>query len=108
MGLPSLNAFRLLRRISINLGLASVVAQAICGVMMQFLALNNGLSAGGGSVESTSRAAPAMVPWFNASARSFSTMIGPRDVLIRHAVVFLRCRLSRLMSPSVSVDKGQC
>ena len=36
--------------------------QAMCGVITQFSALSSGLSAGGGSTSSTSKAAPAIVP----------------------------------------------
>ena len=45
---------------------------------------SSGLPAAGGSTESTSRPAPAMRPAFSASARSWSTTSGPRDVLIRN------------------------
>ena len=37
-------------------------AQAMCGVMTQFFALSTGLSAFGGSVDNTSKPAPAILP----------------------------------------------
>jgi hypothetical protein len=61
---------------------ASVVAHALCGVIRQFLAVRSGFVGSGGSVESTSRAAPAIRPEFSAAARSASSIRGPRDVLI--------------------------
>jgi hypothetical protein len=76
-GLPLRKADRLSIVVSINLNLASFVAQAICGVIMQFLAVKSGLSFGGGSKESTSIPAPAITPLLSASARSSSTIIGP-------------------------------
>ena len=69
-GLPSRKHFRLFTAIFISLCLASLVAQAICGVIRQFLALSSGLSSAGGSIETTSSPAPAIRPLFNASARS--------------------------------------
>ena len=53
-GVPAMYAWRLLIAIFIRRSRASVVAHAICGVMYQFFAVSNGLSARGGSVESTS------------------------------------------------------
>jgi hypothetical protein len=53
---------------------AFFVAYAMCGVTMQFFALQRGLAEAGGSVQSTSTAAPAIRPEFRASARSFSTI----------------------------------
>ena len=41
------------------LSLASLLIQAVWGVMIQFFAVNKGLESGGGSVDRTSSAAPA-------------------------------------------------
>jgi len=71
---------------------AARVAQAKCGVMRQFLAVSSGLSARGGSVDSTSRAAPARRLEFKASARAGSSTRGPRLVLRRKAVGFISDR----------------
>src|SRR5205823_14290950 len=95
-GFPAINAERLFMAISINLALASFVAHAMCGVIMQFFALKSGLSFGGGSTESTSIPAPAITPLFSASARSSSTMIGPLEVFRRNAELFIVFKLSLL------------
>ena len=92
----------------INLCLADLVAQAMCGVMKQFFAVSKGLSALGGSVERTSRAAPAIVFEFNALARSRSFIKGPRLVLIRNAEGFIISRRFAFMKPVLSVVSGQC
>jgi hypothetical protein len=57
-GLPSRNAVRFVTVTCINLALASLVAHAICGVIIQFFALKRGLPAGGGSTDNTSIPAP--------------------------------------------------
>jgi hypothetical protein len=61
---------------------AARVAQAMCGVKQQFFAVNSGLSAEGGSVESTSRPAPAMRPEFNAAA-SKKFYFPPQNLLLQ-------------------------
>ena len=54
----------------------------MCGVIKQFLAVIRGFCADGGSVESTSRHAPAIFPVFKASARSASLISPPLPVLV--------------------------
>ena len=53
-GFPAIKAFRFASIIAINRSRDAVVAQAICGVIKQFFAVNNGLSGFGGSVDNTS------------------------------------------------------
>src|SRR6266487_6154209 len=67
---------------------AARVAQALCGVMMQFIARSNGLLAGGGSTERTSRPAPAILLALSASANAGSSTNAPRLVFRRRAVGF--------------------
>ena len=62
--------------------------------MMQFFAVGNGLLGSGGSVESTSRPAPASRPALRASANAGSSINGPRLVLIRKAVFFINANRS--------------
>src|SRR5580658_6309979 len=85
---------------------ASVVAHALCGVIRHFLAVRSGFVGSGGSVESTSRAAPAIRPEFSAAARSASSIRGPRDVLIGMAVCFIIARAPALIVSRVSGVKG--
>src|ERR1035437_856629 len=103
-----MKAARLLTAISINSSLASFVAQAICGVIRQFFALKRGLYFAGGSIESTSIAAQAIIPLFRTSARSDSTTTGPLEVFNRNADFFILFKLLALMSPFVSGSNGQC
>ena len=77
--------------------LASSDAQAMCGVITQFFAVSSGLSAFGGSVESTSIPAPAMRPSFSALASASSSMTGPREELMRMAFGFINASVSSLM-----------
>ena len=84
------------------------LAQALCGVMRQFFAVSNGLSADGGSVERTSSAAAAMRSEFNASASAASSTKGPRLVLIRNAVGFICARRWAFTRCFVSGISGQC
>ena len=79
-GVPAKNAFKLSTAIAISRARDSLGAQAICGVIIQFLAVNNGLSASIGSVATTSTAALYTLPLFNAAARSSSTTNGPLEV----------------------------
>src|ERR1022692_3124423 len=87
---------------------AARVAQARCGVMMQFLAVSSGLSAGGGSVDRTSRPAPAMRPEFSASASASSSTRRPRLVLSSKAVGFISDRRRALTRFAVCGVSGQC
>ena len=105
--LPLRNAERLLTAVSINRALASLVAHAICGVIMQFLAEKRGLSFCGGYIESTSIPAPAITSLLSASARSSSTTIGPLEVFKRNADLFIVFKLSLFIKPVVSGNKGQ-
>src|ERR1035441_6442996 len=66
--LPCRKARTLSTAMFITRELAARVSQARWGVMIQFLAASSGLSAGGGSVDRTSRPAPAMRLEFRASA----------------------------------------
>src|SRR5690625_7810946 len=84
-GDPLIKLRTLFTAISIILVRASFVAQAICGVMMQFSAESSGLSAEGGSVESTSNPAPAICSRLSASAKSCSSINCPLEVLIKKA-----------------------
>src|ERR1035437_192435 len=86
---------------------AARVAQAKCGVIRQFRAVSNGLSAGGGSADRTSRAAPARRPEFKASARADSSTRGPRLVLSRKAVGFISDRRRALTRFAVWGVGGQ-
>ena len=88
--------------------LASLVAQEMWGVMMQFFAVRRTLSALMGSVETTSTAAAASFPEFSASARSCSTTSGPRLLLMRIAPSFIFAMFSLLMMPWVEGNSGQC
>ena len=87
--------------------LACKLAQATCGVITQFLAVSNGLSAEGGSALNTSSPAPAIVPWVKASASACSSTRGPRPVFIRTAELFIFCKRSALTTLSVSGVNGQ-
>src|SRR5579872_4898303 len=78
-GRPANHAATLLSAVDIKRPLASRVAHAMCGVTMQCFARRRGFDFGGGSVESTSSAAPAIVPALSASARSSSTIRLPRE-----------------------------
>ena len=94
--------------VAISLRRAATVAQAMCGVMMQFLAAKSGLSAGIGSRAATSRAAPAITPPFRAQARSCSFTSPPREVLTRSAWGCIRASRAAFTIPSFSAFSGQC
>lgn len=72
-----------------SLSRASLVAQAICGVIIQWGAFKRGLSAGGGSADNTSSAAPVIWPACNEAARSVSFIKAPRAVFIKYAEGFM-------------------
>src|SRR5207302_1742156 len=101
VGLPSRKATRLSTVARNSRCRASWVAQAMWGVIRQRGAVNNGLSARIGSVETTSTAAPARRPLLRASTRSSSTTRPPRAVLMSRAPGLSRCNRSRLTSPAV-------
>jgi len=61
-GLPARKARMLAAVTSKSRRRAARVAQAMCGVITQFFAVRSGLEAAGGSTESTSSPAPAIVP----------------------------------------------
>src|SRR3954471_19401580 len=107
-GLPFTNATMFSTARFISLARASLAAQAMCGVTRQFLAVSSGLLAAGGSTDSTSTPAPAITPELSASARSWSTIKGPREVLINSAVGFINRNRSLFIRPCVSGNKGQC
>ena len=67
-----------------------------------------GLSSAGGSCSRTSRPAPAMAPLRSASISAFSSMIGPRAVLITMAVFFICANAAALIACSVSSLCGAC
>src|SRR5690606_14247400 len=98
---------KLLAATSISRDLASFVAHAICGVIRQFFAFKSGLFAVGGSTDNTSSPAPAIVPVSSASAKSCSTIIGPREVFNRNAVFFIRLKFCLSIKPLVSGKRGQ-
>src|SRR5271155_5370300 len=87
---------------------ASFVAQAMCGVTIQFFACSKGLSSDGGSLESTSTAAPARYPSLSASARSCSITSGPREELMRNEPGFILDNDEALIIPRVCGNSGQC
>jgi hypothetical protein len=94
--------------ISIRRCRAFRVAQATCGVMMQFFAVSSGFDAGGGSTVSTSSPAPASRPAFSAAARSASFTSAPRAVFKSSADGFISpIRLASIIS-FVSGVSGQC
>ena len=108
IGLLLIKDSRFLFAVSNNRTRASKVAQAICGVIMQFFADNKGLSFCGGSFERTSNPAPANSLLLRASAKSGSTIKPPREVFIKNAEDFINLILSLLIIPSVSFVSGQC
>jgi hypothetical protein len=55
-----MNALMFFTVVCSTMVLDSRLFQAMCGVIMQFLAVSKGLFANGGSVDSTSSPAPAM------------------------------------------------
>ena len=61
-----------------------------------------------GSSHSTSREAAAILPLFNASARSCSLTIAPRAVLTNTALLFISDKASELIIPKVLSVSGQC
>jgi hypothetical protein len=86
--------------VSSNRACASFVAHAMGAVTISFFVLEMG-SHGVGLVESTSTAAPA-IPEFRASARTGSTINGPRATFIRNA---LHSILGVDQSPSVGEQR---
>ena len=92
----------------ISLLRAAEVAQAICGVMWQLLAVSSGFPDDGGSAESTSRPAPAITFELRACASASSSTNPPRLVLTRMAVGFMSLRRSSLIRCSFSGVSGQC
>ena len=106
--LPEMKPFRLEVRVSIRRIRAAWLAQAMCGVMWQFRAESSGLSCAGGSVESTSTAAAAILPLLSASARSCSHTNGPRPVLMTIAEGFMVASRSAFTRCLVSGVRGQC
>ena len=87
---------------------ASFDAQAMCGVMMQLSRPVSRLPSRGGSVASTSTAAPPTLPLRSASRRAASSTSGPRAVLMRITPSFIFAMVSRLISPLLSARRGQC
>ncbi len=108
MGLPARNALMFSAVAAIRRRRAASVAQAMCGVMMQFLADSRGLSMWMGSADTTSTAAPAMRSALRASARSCSTTRPPRAVLMSNALGFIRSSSARSTRPLVESVWGQC
>ena len=106
-GLPAAKAATLSMETFNKRARAARVAQAWCGVMMQFLALSNGLFAGGGSTASTSNPAPAICPLFKASASACSSINWPRLVFSRNAVGFIVRNRSAFTNFAVSGVSGQ-
>ena len=92
---------------SINRARAARVAQAMCGVIKQFLAVKTGLASGGGSTASTSSAAPASRPELSADASAASSTSGPRLVLSKNAVGFISASRAALTTSLVSGVSGQ-
>ena len=71
--------------------MASWLAQATCGVRMKLGSVGSSrtLPSFGGSLVSTSKPAPPMVPFFSASASACSSTRPPRAVLMRMAEGFI-------------------
>src|ERR1044071_301060 len=76
--------------------------------MRQFLAVRRGLVEAGGSLDKTSRPAPAIFPEFKAWARAASSIKSPRLVLSRKALGFIQESRSALISARVCGVSGQC
>lgn len=85
----------------IKYGLPPRVEAPMCGVMNTFSRPISGLPVGG-SFSNTSRAAPAIVPFFTASASACSCTTSPRAQLIRYAVFFIMENCSGPTMPLVS------
>ena len=85
----------------------SSVAEAICGVKMTF---SNFKSSGSmaGSFSKTSSAAPRIVPFRSASASTFSSTTGPREVFIKYAVGFINFKRSLFIRCRVDSRSGTC
>src|SRR5437660_9397763 len=82
----------------------SHVGPAVCGVIVMVSTLSRGLSFEGGSSTITSRPAPAMRLVMSALCRAISSTTGPRHVLTRMAVGFMRLSWrSEIMSLVIDV-----
>lgn len=88
--------------------LDSLVAQAMCGVIKQFLAWKSGWSIGGGSMAKTSIPAPRIRSSFSASASACASINPPREVLIINAEGFIKASDWALIRCSVCGVNGQC
>ena len=90
------------------LGQFSQVGPAVCGVIVMFSTFSSGLSLDGGSSTITSRPAPTMRLVMSALCSAISSTTGPRQVLTRMAVGFMRLSWrSEIMSLVIDVS-GTC
>ena len=87
---------------------ASSVEAPRCGVKITLGALINGLFFSIGSFENTSIAAPAILFFFRASAKSCSFMIPPRATLMILTLDFIKLKLSLLIKSLVLSFNGTC
>ena len=86
---------------------ASTVIPAVCGLATTLSSDSSGCCGSGGSSWNTSMPAPAIVPLTSASYSAASSCTGPRAVVMKNAVGFIRANCSRPMRPSVSGVSGQ-
>src|SRR3954454_2803716 len=96
-GWPRTPAIRFAAAISAILPRVAREAEAICGTIRQLSIPTSGSSIGMGSGSVTSRAAAAITPSRNASAKATWSTTGPRDVLTSTAVGFIQARELPLM-----------
>ena len=91
---------------------AESLAHATWGVINKFgcvfAASQSASSLAGGSLTSTSNAAPANLPLCSACSKSASLIKPPRPVLIKQAFGFIKASVLALISCSVCGVRGQC
>ena len=94
MGCPLAKAAMFSVAVFMSLPLASVDAQAMCGVVWQFFAPISGQFVVGGSSASTSMPAACNLSELSASASACSSTNGPRPVFMSMADGFIKARRS--------------
>ena len=87
---------------------ACLVGPDVCCVASTLSICNKGLSGSGGSGSHTSSAAPASEPSCNATVNARSSMLGPREVLMKYAVGFIRLNSREPIMPRVLSLRGTC
>ena len=80
----------------------------MCGEQMKLSNVNNGWSGLTGSSSKTSNAAPATLPFFKASYKSFSLTIPPRAQLMIRTLSFIVAMVAALIMFCVSLVNGVC